>query len=154
MSIARNNLVKLSELSGPEQQKKEIYKALGDLSQYEILDEDLLVAVYVQSNVLANIKGPDGKMIELVGTQKKTDTDRYEGKAALLIKKGPNAFKFHPNGQPYEGIVPDDGDWLLMYAHDGRDIHLKDKSASDGVLCRLVHFKSIRMKLSDPRIAF
>jgi hypothetical protein len=153
----KGNIIKLSELDGPDAQKKQILEDLGDLAQYEVLDEECIIAIYAESNVLSRIKDNTGKTIELVGTQNRATESRYQGKAGLLVKIGPQAFRFHNNGQNYEGVIPRFGDWVVSYPQDGREIALRRADAPSGlewVTCRRIHWRSIFMRVKDPRVIY
>jgi hypothetical protein len=154
MAITQSNIVDLSKLSGPEAQRDEILKTLGDLGQYELLDEECLVATYVESNVLSEGKREDGSSYKLISTENRAAESRFQGKAVLLVKKGPSAFRFHNNGQPYEGVVPEDGEWVVIHPSDGREIYLRgmDSGSGKGAACRRVHWRSIFMRVRDPRV--
>ena len=154
MTLVRTNLKTLSEAATPDEQKDLILANLGDLDQYDMLDDDVLVALYGGSNILSTIKTHDGKTVQLVGTDQRTSEQRFQGKAGLLIKAGPTAWRYMPNGQPYEGDVPKPGDWLAFYAHDGREIAFKDLKAREHVICRLLKPASIKMRLTDPRLVY
>lgn len=148
------SIVSLSKLDEPDEQKKAIFKTLGDLDQYEMLDEELLIALYAKPNVLAAGKRSDGSTYQLVGTDNDTiEASRYQGKIGLLITKGPSAYKYHPNGQPYQGIEPEIGDWLISRASDGREIWLKDlrNMGAEYVCCRRIHWTLVGMRITDPR---
>jgi hypothetical protein len=153
----KGSLTTLSKLSGPEAQKQKIFEDLGDLDQYELLDDQVLIAVYVESNVLSEVKGPDGKIVKLFGTENRAIESRFQGKAALIVKMGPTAFKWHNNGQAYEGIAPAMGDWVVVQANEGREIglrgmHAKSLGQGEFVICRRVHWSAIGMRVSDPRV--
>lgn len=150
----KSSIHKLAQLDGPEQQKQQILKDLGDLDQYEVLDEMVLIAVYAESNVVSRVKDPTGRIVELVGTDNQTAESRFQGKVGLLVKMGPTAFKYHKNGQPYEGTKPDAGDWVVMNSpHDGREIGMRDiNSTGEWVLCRRVPWDLITMRVPDPRV--
>lgn len=156
MTILKGNITSLAKLAGPDEQKARIFEDLGDLSQYEILDDHVLVAVYAESNVISRVTTAEGKVVELVGTDNRTTESRYQGKAGLLIKKGPTAFKWHNNGQLYEGIEPQVGDWVVFTPADGREIWLRDagQMKKEGVTCRRFHWSSIFMRVSDPRVVY
>ncbi|TXH16123.1 MAG: hypothetical protein E6R03_06065 [Hyphomicrobiaceae bacterium] len=151
--MTKATLYKLSELDGPEKQKQQIFKDLGNLKDFELLDEDILVATYARSDVIAEVMGPDGKAVKLYGTDNRKQEDRWQGKAALVVAMGPTAFRYHPNGQPYEGKSVKIGDWVVIHPSDGREIFLKDPKATgnDFVACRRVHWASILMRVDDPR---
>ena len=153
MAMIKGNITTLAKLDGPEAQKTKIFDDLGDLAQYEVLGEDIIVAIYAESNVLAEFKGPDGKPFQLIGTDNRTTESRYQGKTGVIVAMGPTAFQFHNNGQPYDGIKPAVGDWVVFWPSDGRELWLRDaKSKGEGVTCRKVHWSSIVMRVSDPRV--
>lgn len=156
MSGHKGNIATLARLEGPEAQKKSILTALGDLDQYQLLDEECLIAIFAESNVLSRVKNAvTGEMVELIGTDNRANESRYQGKAGLLVKAGPVAFKYHNNGQPYDGERPEVGDWVVSYPQDGREIWLRGMDAPRGtewVCCRRIHWNRIFMKVADPRV--
>ena len=153
MAITRGNITTLAKLDGPDAQKAQIFHDLGDLKQYEILGEDIIVAIYAESNVLAEFKGPDGNPFKLIGTDNRTTESRYQGKVGMIVLMGPTAFQFHNNGQPYDGIRPTVGDWVVFWPSDGRELFLRDaKSKGEGVTCRKLPWTSVVMRVSDPRV--
>lgn len=155
--MAKHNIYKLADLDGPEAQKKSIFRDLGDLKRFQILDDDLLLATYATSNVLSEIKGPNGEIIKLYGTDNRAQESRFQGKAHLVVAVGPTAFKYHNNGQPYEGETVKVGDWVVIHPSDGREVWLKDytnPSVKEHVVCRKVHWSSILMKVDDPRLVY
>jgi len=151
--MARATIYKLAELDGPEKQKQQIFKDLGNLKDFELLDDDLLVATYVDSEIAISGKRADGTSYSLYKPQSMTQEARFQGKAALVVAMGPTAFKYHPNGQLYEGRAVKVGDWVVIHPSDGREIFLKDPKAAgnDYVACRRIHWSSILMRVDDPR---
>jgi len=101
---------------------EELKQKVGDLSGIEVLHNQILVAVYIR---------PDRTASGLYLADKTRDEDRYQGKAGLVLKKGPLAFvdddtnKFH--GQNVEV-----GDWVFYRVSDGFPLML------NGTLCRLL----------------
>jgi hypothetical protein len=153
VTITKGNITTLAKLDGPEEQKQQIFKDLGDLAQYELLGEDVLVAVYAESNVLSQVKTHTGEVVKLYGTDNRTTESRYQGKVGLIIKMGPVAWKYHNNGQLNEGIIPSVGDWVAFYPSDGRELYLRGVgSKGEGVTCRKLHWTSIFMRVPDPRV--
>lgn len=152
--MAKSTIYKLAELDGPEQQKRQILKDLGSTTDFELLDDDILVATYAESDVLSEVKGPNGEVVRLYSTDNRKAESRYQGKAALVVAMGPTAFKYHNNGQPYEGAKVKVGDWVVIHPSDGREIFLKDpksRTTQDYVACRRIHWSSILMRVDDPR---
>lgn len=152
-SSHKGNITELAKLEGPEQQKEQILAALGDLDQYDLLDDQCLIALYAESNVLFEGHDPEGKRVQLIGTDNRTTESRYQGKVGLLVKMGPTAFKYHNNGQPYEGVAPKIGDWVVSFPQDGREIWLRTAGAKhEWVTCRRLSWDRIFMRVHDPRI--
>lgn len=151
--MPKATIYKLAELDGPELQKKQIFKDLGSLTDFQLLDDDILVATYVDSQVASSGQRPDGSKWELIKPQNSTAEARYQGKAALVVGKGPTAFRYYNNGQPYEGKSVEIGDWVVIHPSDGREIFLKDprKPGNEYVACRRIHWSSILMRVDDPR---
>lgn len=154
-TITQSSITELAKCATPEEQRDLILKDLGDLSQYELLDEECLVATYVESEVLSSVKeAGTGKIIQIVGTENRAAESRYQGKVALLIKPGPTAFQWMPNGQPYDGIKPVSGDWVVLHPSDGRELFLRGGPVGKSVACRRVHWRSIWMRVEDPRVVY
>ena len=147
----KGNIVTLAKLDSPDDQKKLIFETLGDLDQYELLGEECLIALYAESNVLSRVKDVTGKTVELISTENRATESRYQGKAALLVKIGPTAFRYHNNGQPYEGLAPKVGDWVVVMSSDGREIFLRDSATKEFACCKRVHWSCIFMRVADPR---
>lgn len=151
-SAHKGNIIALSKLDGPEEQKAEIFRHLGDLDQYELLDDECLVATYAESNILSQGKDIHGKEYKIIGTDNRAAESRYQGKAVLLVKMGPTAFQWHNNGQEYTGIKPKVGDWVVIHPSDGREIFLHDPSFyGEKVSCRRLKSLCIFMRVRDPR---
>lgn len=151
VAAIRSDTIARSQLESDKDQQRVIFKALGDLDQYELLDEDVLLALYVPSNVAASGKCADGTEYKIFTTQNNTAETRYQGKIGVFIKAGPSAFKFYPNGQEYQGIVPKRGDWMVFRIADGHEIFLKDESASEFVNCNRIHWSQIKMRVTNPK---
>lgn len=153
--MAKATIYDLAKLSGPDKQKQKIFDDLGNMKDFELLDDDVLVATYVDSEVAASGKRADGSQFVLYKPESATTEARYQGKAALVVALGPTAFKYHNNGQPYEGKAVKVGDWVVIHPSDGREIYLKDPKAigtsSKYVACRRIHWSSILMRVDDPR---
>ncbi len=128
--------------------RKELLKKVGDISDIELYDNGILIAVYLRPNE-AKIAGGHTLIMpdNLAG---KTGEDRYQGKVGLVIGKGLLAFvddertKFH--GQDV-GI----GDWVIFRASDGWPITLvRGPRTDDQVLCRILVESDIRARISQP----
>lgn len=117
---------------------EELKQKVGDLSGIEVLHNQILVAVYIR---------PDRTASGLYLADKTRDEDRYQGKAGLVLKKGPLAFvdddtnKFH--GQNVEV-----GDWVFYRVSDGFPLML------NGTLCRLLEEVHIKGKINSPDVVY
>lgn len=151
VAAIKSDLIARSQLETDEQQKEAIFKGLGDLDQFEILDEDVLLALYAPSNVAAAGRRADGSEYKILMTQNNTAEARYQAKIGLVVKVGPSAFKYHQNGQPYEGTIPQKGDWVIFRIADGHEIFLKDPDAPEFVNCNRIHWSNIKMRVTNPR---
>lgn len=73
--------------------------------------------------------------------------DKYQGKAALVLKKGPFAFVSDAN-YDFRGQDVKEGDWVAIFVSDGRPLIL------NGQLVRLVEDQWIRLKIPAPDVVF
>lgn len=151
-SVLRSDVYTRSEMTEPDDQRKAIFAGLGALDQYELLDEEVLVGLYVINNVAASGRDVNGKEYKIITGDNVTAETRFQSKIGCLIKMGPAAFKWMNNGQKYEGIVPDEGDWVVFKVADSTgEIFLKDRKAPEYINCRRFHWASIKMRVKDPR---
>lgn len=134
----RANLVELAQHSKPDALKAAILDKLGDLSIFEVLSSQVLVAIYVEPEMT-----PGG----ILKPQKRIDESRYQGKAALVLKKGPTAFKYD-GAYPYEGRAPEVGEWVFLRTSDAWDLDIK------GVACRLIESDLIKGIVADPTVIY
>lgn len=118
--------------------RDEILKKLGDLSQIEIFNNQILVAVYVRPN-----KTKSGIYL----SDKTTDEDRYQGKVGLLLKAGPAAFE--DDGKWFSGMTFTPGqDWLVFRPSEGWSITV------NGVLCRIFDDIDVRGRIPQPDVVW
>ncbi|HEY6861684.1 MAG TPA: hypothetical protein VI358_18105 [Pseudolabrys sp.] len=135
---ARANLVNLAQYTTPSELKDGIHDKLGNLDGIEVLGSYVLVALYVE---------PEKTKGGIIRPDRHIDEARYQGKCALVLKKGPTAFKYDGNYE-YEGAVPNIGDWVFMRASDAWDCDIK------GVPCRMVHSDLIKGIVADPTLIY
>jgi hypothetical protein len=126
---------------------KVISDNIGDLKDIEIFGNYVLLGVYERPEKLKPIKRDDGTTASLFIPDKTRQEDQYQGKAALVLKKGPSAFISDAN-YDFKGQTVDVGDWVAIFVSDGR------KVVVNGQLCRLVEDHHIRMKISAPDTVF
>mgnify|MGYP006286249217 CR=1 FL=1 len=122
--------------------KEALLAKVGDLSEIDVFGNDILVAVYKRPN-----KTKSG--ILLADTT--LDEDKWQGKAALVLKMGPAAY-LDEDGNKFRDIK--EGDWVVTRPSDGWSCTLNTLktgvSRDDAVDCRIVTDISIRMRVQDP----
>lgn len=126
-----------------EDPKQQIWNALGDLTGLEVMHNDVLIAIYIRPSE-KKIEGTD-KVIHLADQTIKED--EYQGKAGMVVKKGPLAFVSDDNFD-FKGQDVQPGDWVSVWVSDGRKLKV------NGVLCRMVEDRHIRMKIPAPDLVF
>lgn len=85
----RVNLRQLAE-AAVNDPAKPLLEAAGDLSDYEVFHNLVLVATYIPPNHM--MQGPDGQMIEFHKPDNALAEERFQGKCGLVLKVGPVAF--------------------------------------------------------------
>lgn len=110
------------------------------LQQIEPRNNQVLVANYIRPEIT---KGG------IILTPKTRDEDRWQGKAAFVLKKGPTAFVDAPeNGVYFHGQNVEPGDVVVYRISDGFPLDV------DGYHCRLIEDVAVRMSVPDPSIIF
>lgn len=99
-----------------------LYADLGDLSDVEVFNNHVLVAIY---------KRPEKTKSGIILTATTRDEDRYQSKVGLVIKLGASAFE-KDAGTWFKGIHIMLGDWLVFRPSDGWSIGVNE------VDCRIV----------------
>jgi co-chaperonin GroES (HSP10) len=118
--------------------KKKILEELGNISEYELFNNQILVAVYIR---------PQKTKSGLYLSDKTTDEDRYQSKVGLLIAKGPAAFK-DDTGEWFDGAQFNLHEWLVFRPSDGWNVTV------NGVLCRMLSDTQVRMRVPQPDAAY
>jgi len=114
--------------------KDVLLKELGDISGVELLNTQVLVAVYIR---------PEKTMGGIFIAAKTLDEDRYQSKVGLVIKTGPSAF-VDEGGKWFSNLDLKAGDWIVFRPSDGWDITI------NGVLCRMFNDTAIRARIPHP----
>lgn len=117
---------------------EELRAKVGDLSQIEILHNQILVAVYIR---------PEKTKSGIILTEQTRNEDRYQGKAGLVLKKGPLAF-VDDEANKFHGQNVEVGDWVFYRVSDGFPVVL------NGALCRLLEEVHIKGKIPAPDVVF
>ena len=73
--------------------------------------------------------------------------DQHQGKAAVVLMKGPTAF-VSDSHYDFQGQDVEVGDWVTLWVGDGRRLFL------NGQLCRIIRDQDINMKIPSPDQVF
>lgn len=111
-------------------------ESIGDISNVEIFNNQVLVAVYIRPNK-TKLGGKDFYL-----TDKAVDEDRFQSKVGLLIKKGETAFT-EGDGW-FVNTTFNLDDWLVFKPSDGWSITV------NGVLCRILEDINVRGRVDTP----
>lgn len=126
--------------------------AAGDLSDYEVFHNLVLVATYIAPNHV--MKGPDGKEVQFYRPDNVLAEDRFQGKAGLVLKVGPVAFQDDSNAK-FGGVTIKPGDWVMYRPSDGFEFFIRDRRKSnEGLSCRLIEDVFIRGRTTDPSLIY
>ena len=111
-----------------------IWKQVGNLKDFEIFGNYVLVGIYER---------PEKTKSGLIITDGTRKEDEHQGKAALVLKKGPSAFVSDHN-YDFKDQNVEIGDWIAIFISDGRKVVINKQ------LCRLVEDHHIRLKIKSP----
>lgn len=126
----------------PQATYEEVLQSIGDaLEHVHPRNNEVLVGIYIK---------PEKTASGLYLTDKTRDEDRWQGKAAFVLKKGPTAFVDAPeNGLYFHDQNVQPGDVVIYRVSDGFPLDI------NGVACRLMEDVSIRAHLTtNPSIIY
>lgn len=131
------------------QLKSEILAKIGDVSEFEIANNEVLLAIYQRPETTAG---------GIIMTPRDLKEDIYQGKVGLVLRIGEHCQfdRVHPYTNIKTGIPISLHDWVVVRPSDtwALDINMKSDalSSKDFVACRLVHDKDIRAKIPHPGV--
>jgi co-chaperonin GroES (HSP10) len=114
--------------------KQKLIQEVGDISNVEIFNNQILVAVYLR---------PQKTKSGLYLSDKTTDEDRYQSKVGLVLKKGPTAF-VDETEEWFKGVNINENDWIVFRPSDGWQITVNN------VLCRILEDVTVRGRIDQP----
>lgn len=114
--------------------KNAILKEIGDISEVEVFNNQLLVAVYIR---------PQKTKSGIYLTDKTTEEDRFQSKVGLVLKKGPLAFDDN-TGQWFSNVDINENEWVVFRPSDGWSITVNN------VLCRLIEDVNVKGRVDHP----
>ncbi len=125
---------KTSQLSLASDPKQALLEAVGDLSNYEVFHNQILVAVYVR---------PEKTSGGIIRPGSNVQEDEYQGKVGLVVKIGPTAF-LDSDDETFQGQNVQIGDWVVFRVGDGWQLTIRDTA------CRILTDRTIRMRIKTP----
>ena len=108
--------------------KQEIRNAIGDISDFQLFGNEILVAIYIR---------PQKTSSGIFLTDTYRDEDKWQGKVGLVLKKGSTSLV-----DPADQVEIDD--WVVFRPSDGWGITV------NGVMCRLLDDRVIRGRHAIP----
>lgn len=133
------------------QLKRDILAKIGDISEFEIAQNEVLLAIYERPETTSS------GIIQVAQTLKE---DKYQGKVGLVIKIGKHCQfdRVDPYTNVRTGIPISLHDWVIVRPSDtwALDINMKSDalSSKDFVACRLVKDNNIRAKIPHPGVVW
>lgn len=118
--------------------RQEIWEKIGNLDEWKVFHNDVLIAVYMRPD---QVKLKGGGSLYIPDQTRAEDAN--QGKAGMVLKKGPLAFKSDENFD-FCGQDVEPGDWISIWVSDGRKVMV------NGVLCRLVADRDIQLGIPRP----
>lgn len=126
------------KMKHPKDPRKKLLKEVGDVSEVEVLNNQVLLVVYKRPEMTAG-----GIMLSDISLEE----DEWQGKVGMILKWGPAAF-VDDASITFHGFKPKKGDWVTLWVTDGRKIKLND------CLCRVVRDTEIRMRIPRPDMVY
>jgi len=111
-----------------EDPKEEIWKAVGDLSNFQLFGNEVLVAIYIR---------PQKTSSGIFLTDNYRDEDKWQGKIGLVLKKGGTSLVELSD-------TVNVNEWVLFRPSDGWGLTV------NGVMCRLLDDRVIRGRPAKP----
>ena len=123
---------------GDKDPADEIREKIGYIDDFDIFFNKVLVAIYIRPK-----KTKSG--IHL--TDDTVKEDEYQGKAALVLKKGPTAFMDDGDAR-FHGQDVEVGDWIVFRPSNGVKLSINK------TLCVLLQDVQIEMRVPSPDAVF
>lgn len=114
--------------------KQKLLDDIGDISNVEIFNNQILVAVYIR---------PAKTKSGIYLSDQSREEDKLQGKVGLVVKKGPSAFVDEAN-EWFKDVSVEVNDWVVFRPSDGWSITVNN------VLCRMIDDTAVRGKVDAP----
>lgn len=135
----------LMTMQHDEDPAEKLINEIGDLSEFIVPFNKILVGLYVRPNKM-KIKGTD-KVFHL--SDETVKEDLYQGKAGLILKKGPMAF-VDDDRVKFNDLRPDVGDWIAFRPSAGLKIDIRSKDGH----CILLRDTEVELVIPAPDVVF
>lgn len=106
----------------------------GKIQGFELMANRVLLGLYIR---------PEKTKSNIILTQNTRAEEKFQGKAAVVLAKGPTAFVNDVNFD-FHGQNVEVGDWVSLSVTDGRAISI------NGAECRVIRDQDISMKIPSP----
>lgn len=114
--------------------RDEILNSIGNIDQFEVFNNQVLVAVYMR---------PEKTKGGIFLPEKAKEEDRYQSKVGLILKMGPSAFVDETQSW-FKGVSINEHDWIIFRPSDGWQMNV------NGVACRMLDDTVVRGRIPDP----
>jgi co-chaperonin GroES (HSP10) len=116
----------------------------GGHENLDVLHANVIVATYIR---------PEKTAGGIFLADRTLQEDRFQGKAGLVLKKGPLAFVDDTIAK-FGGKTINEGDWVMVRPSDGMEFFASDKSKGAGISCRVFKDVDIIARLDDPALIY
>ena len=141
MALHKSNVLQLAQREGDF--KDVVFKLLAkELKQTKIPGEKLLIVTYIP---------PEKTKGGIILSNRALDENRFQGKVALIVKIGDEAFKYKNQFDHeglYDGHTPKVGDYVVCRFSDGFEMLI------NGTAVRLIDQHAIQMYIEDPESVY
>lgn len=118
----------------------DVIDRIGDLSDFVVPFNKVLVGIYVR---------PEKTKGGLILTDQYRDEDKYQGKAGLILKRGPMAF-VDDDRVKFNGLDPQVGEWICFRPSDGMKLDIRHKEGH----CILLSDVQVQLVIPAPDLVF
>ena len=129
-------VIKMQHKADP---KGELLEKVGDISDIEVFNDKILIAIYEHEGVTK------GGIITPGGTRTES---KYQGKVGLILKMGPGVNAGASVREELRGGLFQIGDWVAVNASDGLSMNA-GKHGSD-IMLRLLSEASVHIRVKSP----
>jgi co-chaperonin GroES (HSP10) len=119
---------------------EETINRIGDLSYFIVPFNKILVGIYMR---------PEKTKSGLILTDQYREEDRFQGKAGLILKRGPMAF-IDDDRVKFNGLDPQVGDWVVFRPSDGMKLNIRHKEG----YCILLTDTQVQLVIPTPDLVF